>query len=109
MAYLQNKSMITEKRLLALKTQLYGKEKQVNLAEKSLKFPKTLSQDQREASSSNLPFSINTQLKPVQNISTSELTFLKKDLLRILFLAFLAIGAQIILYLSLKQGLLKFI
>lgn len=73
----------TEKKLQAIRAQLYGKEEQaIPIQSKTYKLTTALTH------------------------SVSDTSYLKKDLLKICLLAFLAISAQIILYVVMQKGLI---
>lgn len=80
----------TDKKLLALKTQLYGKE---------------VKGDQSNSSSFNFK-TLNNQQIPQNYTSTVTPTYnyLKHDLLKITLLATVAVSAQIILYFVLNRN-----
>lgn len=90
MAYSQTKKDTIERKLQALRAQLYGKEA---LQEKTL--------ISKPAPSGTFKFSSHGAAEKTSSVypaSAVEVNFLKKDLLKILSLASLAIGGQIIFY-----------
>lgn len=93
MAYSESKRLTdTEKRLQALKTQLFGKEGN------QIKVP--------------VGTKVNIQTAAQKNTITSsyqhqELTYLRNDLRKIALLAFLAIGIQFLLYMQFTFKFLK--
>ncbi|MFH0937113.1 MAG: hypothetical protein V1808_02385 [Candidatus Daviesbacteria bacterium] len=93
MAYQQTKKLSTaEKKLQALRTQLYGKgEVQIH---------QTPTFHSQKDTSPSTPISHQST-----SSSTLDVSFLRHDLLKILLLAALAIGAQLLIYLSLQKGL----
>lgn len=88
-----------ERRLQILRNQLYGKEEVVLSEDRHVSI--------KSQTSSEFKFT-TTQNQPNQALIKTEVFFLKQDLLKILLLAGLAIGAQIFLYISLNIKLLKF-
>lgn len=97
MAYSQSKKSATDKKFQTLKVQLYGKEAKETYA----KTNHAHSQNQKVATSGTFKFSAHTNLDKSHNIlqtAVIETNFLKSDLLKILILASLAIGTQIIIY-----------
>lgn len=107
MGYSQSKKLTdAEKRLQMLKLQLYGKE--INYSEKIKK-----TDNLKDANSSTLPTSSLSAdgigfLNHSELIQSTDPHYLRKDLIKIFILAFLAISTQLILYFSLNHGLIKF-
>lgn len=102
MGYSQSRKLTsTEKRLKSLRTQLYGKE-EVTTA---------LSKPSGSTSFKFTPFKKEGEVKvaaPKIESSDSKGTYLKQDLMKIFFLALLAIGAEFLIYLGINRGLVKF-
>lgn len=94
MAYSQSKKLTdTEKRLEALKIQLFGKEENRIKKSANIKI--------HEAGKTQI-FTTGATIKP------QDLTYFRNDLLKILTLATLAISAELILYMLFTFKILKF-
>ncbi len=91
-----------DKRLQALKQQLYGKEKVTPYKIEKLSTSKAADKD----SSKNL-FSVASAPTTVGTTSTSETIFLKNDLFKILILSLLAVGVEIVLFFAQQNHLIK--
>lgn len=95
MPYSQSKKTSgTEKRLQALKAQLYGKEETA---------PKVTS-----SQNTSYTFTAGSSVQTMQTVIQSNTGYLKKDLTKITFLAALIFLAQIALYLSVQYKLITF-
>ncbi|MDD2822836.1 MAG: hypothetical protein PHQ59_02020 [Candidatus Daviesbacteria bacterium] len=93
MAYSESKELTdTEKRLQALKTQLFGKEK-VKATKKSSYQTSAIH---------------NTGVISTTQHEHQDLAYLKKDLLKITMLATIALFVQLIIYMQLTLKILKF-
>ena len=89
MAYSQSKKLTdTEKKLEALKTQLFGKEKNVGYTKNDLT---TTKGEVKQAAFSQSAF---------QKTEIQDVNYLRRDLQKIFILASIAIGAQLILYMQ---------
>ena len=82
----------TEKRFKDLREQLYGKNPVKSF------YPKA----------TNMESSIKTEFIPQTKNYQTDISFLRADLFKILVLASIALAAQIILYISINNGFLKF-
>lgn len=88
MTYSQSKKLTdTEKRLQVLKTQLFGKES-------------------NQIKVQTAPANIQTN-SPSASYQPQDLSYLRKDLKKIALLAFVAIGAQLILYMQFTFKVLR--
>lgn len=97
MGYSQGKKLTTtEKKLQALKLQLYGKET-----------VKTVPQTQTIPRVPEAGISLSSPVKST-TISLNDTHYLNQDLSKILLLACLSLGAQLLLYISLNRGLIHF-
>lgn len=94
MAYSESKRLTdTEKRLQALKTQLFGKERN------QIKVPVNTKTNIQTAAQENII---------AASYQHQDLTYLRNDLKKIALLAFLAITAQILLYMQFTLKTIKF-
>ncbi|RJP46659.1 MAG: hypothetical protein C4584_01280 [Armatimonadetes bacterium] len=89
MAYLQMKKTSTSKRLEMIKTQLYGKESNILMSK-----PETAK------------VSFSTPVTSTHRLVSSD--YLQGDIIRIGILATLAIGIQLVIFIGLKYGFLRF-
>jgi hypothetical protein len=95
MSYQQTKKVTdVEKRLEALKRELYGKEKPVYIAPKLNQTP-------------SIEIA-NQLLAPLNPSNKSDVYYLNNDLKKILILATLAISTQVLLFLQFNNHLFKF-
>lgn len=93
MAYSQSKKLTSsEKKLQALKTQLYGKEQPVVSS----------------PSQSSTTFNYNSTQVNIATNQTIETSFLKQDLLKIGILATVIFTIQALLFLGINRGLVNF-
>lgn len=88
-----SKLTLEEKRLKALKEQLFGKERILPV------------KTQVSAHTSPIKLAKNP---PSSLLSIQEVSYLKKDLIKVLFLSTLALALQLILYFSLQNNLISF-
>jgi hypothetical protein len=99
-----SKLTIDQKRLDTLRRQLYGKEKNtdLNAVKKSdLQSAPTLSINR------DLPNISTTTKKPQNSITTQDLGYLKKDLLKVAILSLTAIAIQLLFYFTSLKNLLN--
>lgn len=97
------KATLDQKRLEALRRQLYGKPDPKRTEAVSSTLP---SQSYNFAQYNKEVISKNTTDNKTGQLPKSEFAYLKKDLLKILSLSSLALSAQLLLYLATRNGLL---
>ncbi|KKR80152.1 MAG: hypothetical protein UU73_C0001G0319 [Candidatus Daviesbacteria bacterium GW2011_GWA1_41_61] len=95
MSYSQSKKLTdTEKKLQSLRAQLYGKDKDLTPTSPS--------------KTNSFSFKSSPEEAAPGTKTTADTGYLRHDLLKILLLASLMIGAQVALYFSLKSNFIKF-
>lgn len=93
-----------EKRLKHLEFQLYGKKEKLDV--RSEKIDKEAGSLKLEIPTSNIKLH-NPSSNLQHPTSSSDITYLRHDLTKILILSGLAVGAQLLLYLSSRSNLLR--